>query len=38
VRAEQPRVRLQRLVEVVDGDAEVVDPARGHAGEANRTG
>lgn len=35
--AEQPRIRLQRLVEVLDGDAKVVDPARGHAGEANGT-
>jgi hypothetical protein len=31
---EEPLVRRDRLVEVADGDAEVMDAARGHAGDA----
>src|SRR5512133_1766629 len=33
-RAEQLLVRRHRLVEILDGDPEVVDPARLHAGDA----
>ena len=32
--AEEPLVGRERAVEVVDGDAEVVNPARLHAGDA----
>src|SRR5205085_10529102 len=33
--AEEPLIRRERLVEVLDGDAEVVDAARGHGVDAN---
>src|SRR3954454_11303625 len=33
-RAEEPLVRRERAVEVVDGNSEVVNPARLHAGDA----
>jgi hypothetical protein len=32
--AEQPRVRLKRVVEVLDGDTDVMDPACLHPGDA----
>jgi hypothetical protein len=33
--AEELLVRRERLVEVLDGDAEVMDAARGHGVDAN---
>lgn len=38
LRPEQPLVRRQRLVEIADGDSEMVDPPRLHPREANGTG
>jgi hypothetical protein len=29
--AEQPPIRVDRIVEILDGDSEMVDPLRGHA-------
>ena len=34
LRAEESRVRRERLIEILDGNAEVMDAARLHAGEA----
>jgi hypothetical protein len=38
LRAEEPFVRCERLLEILDGDAEVVDATRLHAGEATEPG